>query len=449
MLQADYMLTFIVTGSVLFMANSSFKSKLAYSSGNLSVNLLAQAFASYIVFYYVDVLGVSPGLLSVAMVIHGIVNAVLNPIFGHVSDRTNSRWGRRIPYMMFGMVPLAALFTAVWFPVGTGSVLFWYFLTIVLLYDILFVMVVLNYSALFPEMFTTIKERASVSSWRQMFGIVGMIIGVALPPLVYSKLGWGPMGAIFAGIALLFFIIMVSSSKEKTVVQREEVGFLKSLKFTFSNRAFVFYVIGSFFVQFTFAVLPAAIPFFTKYVLGASEDSNTVLLGVIFIAAIPCVYIWGRFVQKWGPRRTVIYAVCIYAAAMIPFLFVSNVTAAAIAAAAIGIGLAGLLVLLDVLLSEIIDEDEKRTNVRREGMYFGMNGFIVKWGISLQAVVIGIILEATGYVKDAVQTEAVVWGIRSMLSVIPFVALVFALVFFYLYPIRSAKTIHAKADISQ
>ncbi|CAM4012665.1 MFS transporter [Paenibacillus alkaliterrae] len=420
------------------MSTASFKSKLAYSSGNLSVNLIAQAFASYIVFYYVDVLGVRPGLISVAMVIHGIVNAVLNPFFGHLSDRTSSRWGRRIPYMMFGMVPLAALFTAIWFPIGTGSALFWYFLTIVLLYDVLFVMVVLNYSALFPEMFTTIKDRAVVSSWRQMFGIVGMIIGVALPPLVYGNLGWGPMGAIFAGIALLFFIIMVSSSKEKMVVRREEIGFLQSLKFTFSNKAFVLFVIGSFFVQFTFAVLPAAIPFFTKYVLQAAEDSNTFLLGAIFIAAIPCVYVWGRLVQKWGPRRTVIYAVSIYAAAMIPFLFVANVTAAVAAAAVIGIGLAGLLVLLDVLLSEIIDEDEQRTNVRREGMYFGMNGFIVKWGVSLQAVVLGVILEATGYVKDAVQTEAAEWGIRSMLSVIPFLALIIALIFFYLYPIRSS-----------
>lgn len=418
------------------MATASFKSKLAYSSGNLSVNLIAQAFASYIIFYYVDVLGVRPGLISAAMVIHGIVNAVLNPLFGHLSDRTKSRWGRRIPYMMFGMVPLAALFTLIWFPVGTGNTLFWYFLMIVLLYDVLFVMVVLNYSALFPEMFTTIKERASVSSWRQMFGILGMIIGVALPPLVYGELGWGPMGAIFAGIALLFFIIMIASSKEKIVVQREQISFLQSLKFTFSNKAFVLFVIGSFFVQFTFAVLPAAIPFFTKYVLLAEEGTNSILLGAIFIAAIPCVYLWGRLVQKWGPRKTVIAAVMVYAAAMLPFIFVSNVTAAAIAAAAIGIGLAGLLVLLDVLLSEIIDEDEKKTNVRREGMYFGMNGFIVRWGVSLQAIVLGTILEATGYVKDAVQSEAAVWGIRSMLSFIPFTALLIALLFFFLYPIR-------------
>ncbi|WP_054028338.1 MFS transporter [Bacillus sp. FJAT-28004] len=418
------------------MAIASFKSKLAYSSGNLSVNLIAQAFASYIVFYYVDVLGVKPTLISLAMVIHGIVNAVLNPLFGHISDRTSSRFGRRIPYMLFGMLPLAALFTAIWFPVGTGSELFWYFLTIVLLYDIMFVMVVLNYSALFPEMFTTMKERASVSSWRQMFGIVGMIIGVALPPLVYGNLGWGPMGAIFAGIALIFFIIMVSASKEKVVVSREEVGFVQSLKFTFSNKAFVLFVIGSFFVQFTFAMLPAAIPFFTKYVLGADDGSNTILLGAIFVAAIPCVYIWGRLLQRWGARMTVMIAVSIYALAMIPFLFVSSVATAALAAVVIGIGLAGLLVLLDVLLSEIIDEDEKRTNLRREGMYFGMNGFIVKWGISLQAVVLGVVLEATGYVKDAVQADAAVWGIRSMLSFIPFIALIVALLFFYLYPIR-------------
>ncbi|OMF38713.1 MFS transporter [Paenibacillus sp. FSL H8-0548] len=428
------------------MSTASFKSKLAYSSGNLSVNLIAQAFASYIVFYYVDVLGVAPGLISVAMVIHGIVNAVLNPLFGHISDRTSSRYGRRIPYMMFGMVPLAALFTAIWFPIGTGMEVFWYFLTIVLLYDILFVMVVLNYSALFPEMFTTLKERAIVSSWRQMFGIVGMIIGVALPPLVYGKLGWGPMGAIFAGIALLFFIIMVSASKEKTVIKREEIGFLQSLKFTFSNKAFVLFVLGSFFVQFTFAMLPAAIPFFTKYVLRAGDESNTILLGAIFVAAIPCVYLWGRLLQKWGARKTVMIAVSIYALAMIPFVFVSSVAAAAIAAAAIGIGLAGLLVLLDVLLSEIIDEDEKRTKVRREGMYFGMNGFIVKWGVSLQAVVLGLILELTGYKKDVVQVEAAVWGIRSMLSFIPFIALLIAIIFFFLYPIRSTDTTTRNGD---
>jgi Na+/melibiose symporter-like transporter len=428
------------------MSTTSFKAKLAYSSGNLSVNLIAQAFASYIVFYYVDVLGVRPALISAAMVIHGIVNALLNPLFGHMSDRTSSRFGRRIPYMLLGMVPLAALFTAVWFPIGEGQTLFWYFLTIVLLYDVLFVMVALNYSALFPEMFTTIKERAQVSSWRQMFGIVGMIIGVALPPVLYSNMGWGPMGAIFAGIALCFLIVMVVSSKETTTARQERIGLWPSLRLTFSNKAFVYFVAGSFFVQFTFALLPAAIPFFTKYVLEADEIGNTYMLGAIFVSAIPCVYIWSRLLQRFGPRRTVLMATVIYGAAMIPFLFFTSLTAAVIGGVSVGIGLAGLLVLLDVLLSEVIDEDERRTGTRREGMYFGMNGFIVKWGVSLQAVVLGLILEATGYVKDAEQSGAALWGIRSMLSVMPLAAAAVALLFFYLYPIRRSASKQSGVD---
>lgn len=428
------------------MADVSLGKKLAYSSGNLSVNLIAQAFATYIVFYYVDVLGVRPYLISLAMIIHGIVNAVLNPLFGYLSDRTKSRWGRRVPYMMFGMVPLAALFTAIWFPIGTGMALFWYFLIIILAYDILFVMVVLNYSALFPELFVTIKERANVSSWRQMLGIIGMIIGVALPPMVYgSSLGWGMMGVIFAVIALVFFVITLTGSKEKGTAPAATIRFKEAIKITFSNKAFLFYVTGSFFVQFTFAMLPATIPFFAKYVLGASDESSTILLGAIFLVAIPFVYIWGRLVQRWGPRSTILLAVLCYMIAMIPFLFVTTVAAAAITAGLVGIGLAGLMVLLEIVLSEVIDEDEKRTHERREGMYFGMNGFIVRWGVSLQALVAGIILETTDYVADAShQTAAAIFGIRAMLSIIPIIALLCALRFFYLYPIR--RNAHTEPD---
>ncbi|MFX3635095.1 MAG: MFS transporter [Candidatus Pristimantibacillus sp.] len=428
------------------MADVSLGKKVAYSSGNLSVNLIAQAFATYIVFYYVDVLGVRPYLISLAMIIHGIVNAVLNPLFGYLSDRTKSRWGRRVPYMMFGMVPLAALFTAIWFPVGTGMALFWYFLIIILAYDIVFVMVVLNYSALFPELFVTIKERANVSSWRQMLGIIGMIIGVALPPMVYgSSLGWGMMGVIFAVIALIFFVITLTGSKEKGTAPAATIRFKEAIKITFSNRAFLFYVTGSFFVQFTFAMLPATIPFFTKYVLGASDESSTILLGAIFLVAIPFVYIWGRLVQRWGPRNTILLAVLCYLIAMIPFLFVTTVAAAAVTAGLVGIGLAGLMVLLEIVLSEVIDDDEKRTRERREGMYFGMNGFIVRWGVSLQALVAGIILETTDYIADAPhQTASALFGIRAMLSIIPIIALLCALGFFYLYPIR--RNVHATPD---
>jgi Na+/melibiose symporter-like transporter len=411
--------------------------KVAFSAGNFSVNLIYQAFATYIVFYYVDVLRVKPGWISLAMVIHGIFNAVLNPLIGHISDRTKSRWGRRIPYMLFGMVPLSVVFALLWFPLATGTALFWYFFIMVLLYDILFVVVVLNYSALFPEMFVTIRERATVSSWRQMFGVLGLIVGVALPPLLYSHIGWETMGIIFGVLSFVFLGIMIKGCVEREAHDAVPFKFMEAMRITFMNRAFITYVIGNFFLQFTFALLSASIPFFTKYVLGQSDEANTWILGSIFVIAIPFVYIWGRWTQRLGARRAILVAIACYALALLPFAIVQNLPQTIIVALAIGFSLAGLLVLIDVLLAEVIDQDERKTGMRREGMYFGVNGFIVRWSISLQAIVIGTILEMSGYVANQpIQPDSAIWGMRWMLSGIPALAMVCAFISYILYPLR-------------
>ncbi|MEU6414380.1 MFS transporter [Microbispora sp. NPDC046933] len=415
---------------------------LAYGSGNLSVNLLSQAFATFATFYYVDHLGVDPSLIGVAMVIHGIVNAVLNPLVGHVSDRTRTRWGRRVPYIAIGMAPLAAAFTMIWIPLVDGATArFWYFLVVVLVYDVLFVVVVLNYVALFPEMFTTIVERAAAASWRQMFAIVGMIVGVAAAPLLYGAIGWAAMGVSFGVVALAFFALSLRGSAERARgehAERESFGFLAALRHTLANRAFVTYVTGSFLLQLTFALLQAGIPFFTKYALGEPDSANTVILGAVFVTAIPMVYVWSRVTTRIGPRRAVLVAIVVYGAALVPFLLVGNLVLAAVTGAAVGVGIAGMLVLLEILLAEVIDDDERRTGARREGMYFGMNGFIVRWAVSLQAVVITVVLSRSGYHNGAaVQPDSVVTGVRLMMGVVPLAVLAVAFGCFLLYPLRA------------
>ena len=413
---------------------------LAYGSGNLSVNLLSQAFATFATFYYVDHLGVDPQLIGVAMVIHGIVNALLNPLVGHVSDRTRTRWGRRVPYIAIGMAPLAAAFTMIWIPlVDGGTAGFWYFLIAVLVYDVLFVVVVLNYVALFPEMFTTIAQRAAAASWRQMFAIVGMIVGVAAAPLLYGTIGWAAMGVSFGVVALAFFAFSLLGSAERArVVERESFGFATAVRYTLANRAFVTYVTGSFLLQLTFALLQGGIPFFTKYALGEADSATTVILGAVFVTAIPMVYVWSRVTTRIGPRRAILAAIVVYGAALVPFLLVGDLALAAVTGAAVGVGIAGMLVLLEILLAEVIDDDERRTGARREGMYFGMNGFIVRWAVSLQAVIITVVLSRSGYHNEAaVQPDSVVTGVRLMMGAVPLVVLALAFGCFLLYPLRA------------
>lgn len=412
------------------------RKKIAYSGGNFAVMLMAQTFSTYVTFFYVDTLGVRPGLIGLAMFIHGIFNAFMNPIFGYISDNTKTRWGRRIPYILMGMIPLAAAFTMIWIPIVPQGMLFWYFLVTVLLYDIFFVVVVLNWTSLFPEMFTTLSDRSYVSAWRQMLGMVGSILGVAIPPLLYTSIGWSNMGLLFGLLILLSFLLSLYGSKENPHLSAASPSLMEALRYTFVNKAFVTFVSGSFLVQFAFVLLPAAIPFYGKYVLKIPEQANSILTGGIFIIAIPFIYLWSLVAKRIGTRGTILAAVILFILSLIPFAFVQSLWAATLTSMAVGMSLAGIILLLDVLLAEVIDDDEKRSGARREGMYFGMNGFIIRWGVSLQAIVMGAVLEWSGYVHHAPeQIPAVATGIRLMMTAIPIASLLLSLFFFFIYPL--------------
>ncbi|TNC21009.1 MFS transporter [Amycolatopsis alkalitolerans] len=412
---------------------------VGFGAGNFSVNLIAQTFATLAVFYYDDQLKASPSLIALAMAIHGVFNAVLNPLFGHLSDRTRSRWGRRVPYILFGMVPLAAAFTLIWTPPVSGSSsLFWYFLLVVLVYDVLFVLVVLNYGAIFPEMFVTRAERAAGAAWRQMFAIVGMILGVGAAPVLYGALGWSGMGIVLAVLTVLGFTVALTGSVERRQSETAPFSFFAAIRHTFANRAFLVYVIGSFLLQLCVALLQASIAFFAKYVLGnPSATMVSLLLGTIFVVAVPMVYVWGAVIRRFGAKKAILATVAVYLLASAPFLLVSDLVSALLTAAATGIAVAGMLVLLDILLAEVIDVDAARTGVRREGMYLGVNGFIVRWSVSVQALIMGFVLPRSGYDASlAVQPHTVQTGVRLLIGGIPMGILVLAFLMFLAYPSR-------------
>lgn len=124
---------------------------------------------------------------------------------------------------------------------------------------------------------------------------------------------------------------------------------------------------------------------------------------------------------------------------MLGYLIPTSVGAAALVGIAVGVGVGGLLQLLEVVLAQIIDDDAHRTGHRREGAYFGVNGFVVRGSVVLQAIVAAAVLTATGFdaeLGDA-QPEAVDGGIRLMLAVIPLAFTAVGWLCFWLYPLRT------------
>jgi GPH family glycoside/pentoside/hexuronide:cation symporter len=420
--------------------------KITYSAGSLAAAVSYQAFSTYIIFFYVDTLKLSAKLVGLGMILYGIWNAINDPLAGQISDRTRTRWGRRVPYILFGTIPLALAFMLLWVPpfsvaAGQAAALFAYFLVAIFLFDLLFTFVVLNWTSLFPEQFRTLAERAQVSAYRQVFGIVGLILGVALPPAISGALGWGPMGVIFGIITAIALYVAIAGVKEKREFSLDpSLGLIEALSSTLRNRSFITLVCASMFINFSFVMLTATVPFYAKYVLGIGGNETTLLLGVAFLVALPSVYFWSAYAVKKGARLALLGAVVAFAAATTPFIFARSLVGGMLGTGLMGFGLAGLIVLVDILLADVVDEDELATGARREGMYFGINGFFIRLSVSLQAGVLALVLTATGYSANLPQQgPAAVAGLRALMSAVPVLGLALAFWAMRCYPLHSAR----------
>lgn len=414
--------------------------KVFYSFGAVATALSYQAFSTYILFFYVDTLRLEARLAAVAMLIYGVWNAVNDPIAGFISDSTKTKWGRRIPYILFSAVPFGLVYYLLWVPkAGAMSMtaLFWYFLIAICLFDGFYTVVVINWASLFPEMYRSLKERAQVNSYRQAFGMAGLIIGIALPPLMYSSMGWARMGAIFGAIITVSFLVSLAGSKEHPKhPSHKPLPLMRAISETFRNIPFIMFAASNLLIQYAFTMVLAMVPFYAKYVLGVrARETSMILFSALIIATI-MMFVWRAICVKLGPKDSYLLSIIIFLAALVPLLFISRLGAAFIFSGLLGIGLAGIVLISDVLISDVIDHDEKVTGTRREGMYFGVNAFICRFAIAMEAVSIGFVFNFTKYNPVIfTQPKAFMVGLRFLIAGIPIAALAAAFVIMFYYPL--------------
>ena len=410
--------------------------KLLYASGSLGAALSYQAFTTHIQFLYIDVFGLSAALIGAGWAIYGIWNAINDPLAGSWSDRTRTRWGRRTPWIAATAIPVGLFFLLLWIPpeslIATGgNSLFWYFIAVVLIFDLLWTIVVMSWTALTPEMFTDEKERASVSGWREVFSIGGLIAGVTLLPILAGE-GWanrGPVTALFAAIISASFLLSVLGTRERKDIQDQpRVPFGRSLKAALSSAPFRWFLAANLSKELVFSILAASMPFYAKYVLGASTEETGYVLGAAFVVAILGLVLWARYTKRAGARRAWQVCCITFSLSTIPFLFVSDLTGGLITAAILGLSLAGYLMLPLMLISDVTDADELETRTRREGMFFGINGFVIRFAFTLQGLALGLVLTTTGYVQPLapaetpVQPDSALWGMRALVTLLPIAA---------------------------
>ncbi len=437
---------------------------ISYSMGNFANTIAYQVFGNRIQFYYVDILGLNAATAGVLWTIYGLWNAVNDPLMGQVSDRTRSRFGRRVPYVALGAIPLGLSFFFLWTPPGQSPwMLAAYFLMILFIFDTLYSLTIIAYNALFPEVAPTVRDRVDLSATREILGTIALLVSYILAPILAEEVGYLMMGAIMGGLIAVGYMIAMIGVKEKPIdeTKEENLGLGASLKTVMSSIPFRWFLGANIGKEYIWLVLGAMLPFWRKYALGIQApvsvfgaelgpgDAEAVLLGLAILLAIPCLLIWRPIVLKFGYRRTWIIAAFTFIPGLAIMGFANNFYTGLAGTLLVAPGLAGSMIMPFPVIAEVIDDDAQKHGFRREGLFFGMNGGITKLAFSAQGVLFASIMSAAGYAAgEVVQTPSAVAGIRFMISGTAIIASLLIAYCMWRYPLgRESHTAVAVAPV--
>jgi GPH family glycoside/pentoside/hexuronide:cation symporter len=413
------------------MSRKLLNSPAAYALGMFAMMVPSQAFSSFYSYYYVEKLGLGVGLATVARTIYLVWDAVNNPMAGFLSDRTNTRYGRRRPWI-FASIPFFMLFFILVFsaPRGLGDTgLFVWFLTALVLFESVSTLLWVNYGALFPELFRGERLRAKASAIQQGFQIGAVLIGTALTPIVYNAFGFGPMAVLYAAVFAIFMLWFAFSVRESEEARKEApLPLREAFRETLKNKPFWTFNIANSFAQTVNGLLGSMIPFYAKYALHIPENQVSILLASVFVSIIPLVAVWYAIVRKLGGLRSWQLALAVYGLSAVPLWFGQNLGGGVAAGIVVGFGMAGFLVTPAVLSGRIIDLDAERTGRRREGIYTAVGGFITRSSGLISALAFWVVGTIFGYVSGDEPGPRPETTFRVLISVVPLILLAISFV---------------------
>lgn len=399
------------------------RDKLLYASGSLAANIAFQSVATWLFFFYAPPESedrsalVSIGIVGAIVVVGRIIEALDDPLVGYWSDTTRSRWGRRLPFIIFGTPLLAVTFFLLWTPPVDGeSLLNGLYLFVLLEAFFLFNTIVGGpYEALLPEIATSSRERVSVSAWKVLFGAIGAGIVFLLAGPMIDGWGFAGMGLFMATAIFVTRYLPVFGVRQhiRFEARASAFSFRQSVRETFENSQFMAFIPA--FVLFTAAqvLLTQWLPFYVDVALEGEvvrlpllPDLNdtgekvALLSGLTFLPLLAAVPVMSWLASRTS-KRAVYGTSMLVCALYFPLLFFigflpGSKVAQSFALLGLGAPLAGLFVFPNALMADIIDYDEQRTGERREAIYYGMQATLQKGGLGLAAGVFAMTLALFG-----------------------------------------------------
>ncbi len=408
--------------------------RLTYAALSLPTNAISQAWGLWLIYFYAPPGDASIGprvegafgldarvLLGAVLTLGRVLEALDDPLVGYWSDRTRSRWGRRIPFVLLGTPLWGVLFVLLFLPPSEGaSHLNLGFLFVVAVSFYLFS----NLSgapleALLPTMARRNQDRLSIASWQVVFGVLGAVVGLSVSALLQGLFGFTVMAVTIAAVAVAVRYLALFGCWQYALAddQPARPGFRRSVGEIFRNPQFRAYLPSFVFFQVALQMLIAALPFFVDTVfreaslLGwtAREDTGQFTF-ILTAAVIGGMLVAVPFFRQWAARAgkaRVFRAAMLGAAAYFPALALAGlvpglpVGVQAVGAVFLaGLPTAGVFLFPGIITADIVDEDARRSGDRREAMYYGAQNTLEKMATALAPLLFALVLLAGDTADD-------------------------------------------------
>jgi GPH family glycoside/pentoside/hexuronide:cation symporter len=392
---------------------------LLYASGSFGGNAISRTRDLWLIFFFappadeVDLAKRVPiVLVGVLFTINRVIEAFFDPLIGYWSDRTSSRWGRRIPFVLFATPFYALFFVLLWSPPDEAETIAnaFYLFIVLEAFNLFATLSGGPFEALLPEIAVTSKERVGVVTWQVFFGTVGAAVALVGSGILNELFGFQVMALVIAALALASrYLALVGAWRRVRMEQPPaRLDLRQAFKITLTNDQFLYFLPTFIFFNMGISLLLAALPYYVTEVLGEEEEGFYVsaLTGsaiVVVLMSLPFVYRLAMLRGKAWVYGTAMLLGALYLPTMFFMGFIPaipKVVQTLLFIPFIGVPMAAVFTFPNALMADIIDYDELRTGMRREAIYYGTQNTLEKMAAALFPAILAGLLTLGGTADD-------------------------------------------------
>ena len=429
------------------------KIRIGYGIGDYAICLYWSGVSLYLLYFYTDVVGITPQMAGLIYAIGIAWDAITDPIMGYMAERTRTKMGSYRPYIYYGSIPLALSFVVLlWVPPFEGMLLLSFLIVVNLIHRTCFTIVSVPYSSLTARITDDSDERTKLTTARMLAASFGTfsISALAFPIVLYFGGGEEALGFVYLGliaglVAVIILSITVYFVEERSFefTKAELPNFSKVFKSVSNNYPFWIVFSAILILISTYLMFNNNLIYFSKYALGFHEYQG-LILGVLSGTNLLAIPIWAFLAIKVGKKNTWMISMAFLFVGFLIFYFypISELNELLYILGCIGFANGATGVLFWSMLPDTIEYGEWRTGIRTESSLYGFMTFAQKGAIAIAIAILGTVLTKIGFEPNKEQTAQTLSDLKSLMSIIPLIGVFISFVLVYFYPID--KKFHQK-----